>query len=116
MSKLDIGVGDEFPLDEPHKDESRRGARHGRHWHGHPHHHGHHHQHGFHHRRGRHGIGRLAFLLVIAGVVALIVEHRLTADMAYGMIGLGVALLVLTTLLRLVFHWRHHRRSSQQVA
>jgi hypothetical protein len=37
------------------------------------------------------------------------VEHRLTADMAYGMIGLGVALLALTTLLRAVFHWRHHR-------
>jgi hypothetical protein len=37
--------------------------------------------------------------------------------MAYGMIGLGMALLVLTTLLRAVFHWRHHRRSDDgQVA
>jgi hypothetical protein len=36
--------------------------------------------------------------------------------MAYGMIGLGAGLLVLTTLLRAVFHWRHHRRINQQVA
>jgi hypothetical protein len=55
-------------------------------------------------------------LLVIAGVVALIVEHRLTADMAYGMIGLGAGLLVLTALMRAVFHWRYHRRINQQVA
>jgi hypothetical protein len=109
MSKLDIGVGDEFPLDEPRNDNRRDGHRgHHRHWH---HHHGHHGHHAH-----RHGIGRLALLLVIAGVVALIVEHRLTADMAYGMIGLGAGLLVLTTLLRAVFHWRHHRRINQQVA
>jgi hypothetical protein len=111
MSKVDIGVGDEFPLDEP-SNEGRE--RHGRHRHGHHHYHGHHHHHG--HRRGHHGVSRLAFLLVIAGVVALIVEHRLTTDMAYGMIGLGAALLILTTLLRLVFHWRYHRRNDQQVA
>lgn len=109
MSKVDIGVGDEFPLDEPHNDGRRE--RHGRHRHGH-HHHGHYHG----HHRGRHGVSRLAVLLVVAGVVALIVEHRLTTDMAYGMIGLGAGLLILTTLLRLVFHWRHHRRDSQQVA
>jgi hypothetical protein len=106
MSKLDIGVGDEFPLDEPHNDGGRE--RHGRHRHGHHHHHG--------HRHGRHGISRLALLLVVAGVVALIVEHRLTTDMAYGMIGLGAGLLILSVLLRAVFHWRHHRRNSQQVA
>jgi hypothetical protein len=41
------------------------------------------------------------------------VEHRLTADMAYGMIGLGVGLLILATLLRAVFHWRHHRQIKQ---
>ncbi|HEY4075763.1 MAG TPA: hypothetical protein VGM26_02415 [Rhizomicrobium sp.] len=111
MSKLDIGVGDEFPLDEPH--DSHRGRR-GHHRHGH-HHHGHH-KHRHHGHRGRHGVGRLALLLVIAGVVALIVEHRLTADMAYGMIGLGAGLLVLTALMRAVFHWRYHRRINQQVA
>lgn len=107
MSKLDIGVGDEFPLDEPHNTEER--GRHWRHRHGH-HHHGRHHHHGFRHgHRGRHGVSRLALLLVIAGVVALIVEHRLTTDMAYGMIGLGAALLILTALVRAVFHWRYHR-------
>jgi hypothetical protein len=36
--------------------------------------------------------------------------------MAYGMIGLGAGLLVLRTLLHAVFHWRHHRRITQQVA
>jgi hypothetical protein len=44
------------------------------------------------------------------------VEHRLTTDMAYGMIGLGAALLILTALLRAVFHWRYHRQNKQQVA
>ena len=112
MSKVDIGVGDEFPLDEP-RDQGRR-ERHGRHRHGH-HHHGPHDHHLGHHR-GRHGVSRLALLLVIAGVVALIVEHRLTADMAYGMIGLGASLLVLAALLHAVLHWRHHRRGSQRVA
>jgi hypothetical protein len=55
----------------------------------------------------------LALLLVVAGVVGLIVEHRLTADMAYGMIGLGAGLLILATLLRAVFHWRYHRQIKQ---
>ena len=53
---------------------------------------------------------------MIAGVVALIVEHRLTVGMAYGMIGLGAGLLILATLLRAVFHWRRHRQIRQQVA
>ncbi len=56
MSKLDIGVGDEFPLDE--SSPERRG-RHGRHGHHHPVHGGHHHHH-------PHTLGRFAALLVIA--------------------------------------------------
>lgn len=110
MSKLDIGVGDEFPLDEP-GDEGAR-MRHGARRHHHEHHH---HRHGYHYH-GHHGFSRLAFLLVIAGLVALIAEHRLTAEMAYGMIGLGAGLLVLMVLLRVFFHWRHHRRFHRQAS
>jgi hypothetical protein len=80
--------------------------------------HGHHH-HGYrrhNHPHGHHGFSRLAFLLVIAGLVALIAEHRLTAEMAYGMIGLGAGLLVLMVLLRVFFHWRHHRRFHRQAS
>jgi uncharacterized membrane protein len=48
-------------------------------------------------------------LLVIAGLAALIVEHKLPVEAAYGLIALGVALLALL----LVRHWRHHRHIAQ---
>lgn len=108
MSKIDIGVGDEFPLDEgrPQDDRhARRGYRHHRH-HG-PH--GHHHHH--HHRR-HHGFGKLGFLLMAAGIVALIVNHQLTAPIAYGMIAAGGGLWALMVLVHLIWHWRH-RNTSQ---
>ena len=101
MSKLDVSVGDEFPLDEGSPD------RHGRHahFHHHPMHRGHHHHH-------PHGIGRFAALLVIAGVAALIVEHKLPVEAAYAMIALGLAAIALMFL----GHWRHHRRHAQQAS
>ncbi len=102
MSKLDIGVGDEFPPDEG-RDEPGRGHRHGRHHF--RHHHMHHGQH--HHHRGR-GFGRFAVLLIVAGLAALIVEHRLPAEAAYGMIALGVAGIIIMIAL--------HRRYHQQVS
>ena len=106
MSKVDIAVGDEFPLDEGGDD--RRG-RHGRH---HDHRHDHHHRHRGHHHHGPRGLGRFAALLVIAGVVALIVEHKLPVEAAYGFIALGLAMIALM----FARHWRHHRRVSQQVS
>ena len=105
MSKIGIGVGDEFPLDEPQGDRRAFDYR-GRHW---RHHHGHHHYHG--HRQR--GFGGLAFLLVLAGTVGLIVEHQLTRTMALGMIGAGIGLWVLMFGLRVLWHWRHHRRAGQ---
>jgi hypothetical protein len=48
MAKLDIGVGEEFPLEEKGRDEDCRHAHHG-HWHHHHDHHGrghHDHHHG----------------------------------------------------------------------
>ena len=114
MSKLDVGVGDEFPLDESRPDEDRhtwKQERRARHW---RHHHGHHH-HGHHHHR-HHGFGRLAFLLVLAGTVALIVEHQLTRDVALGMIGAGVGLMAIMFVLHALWHWRHHRRDAGQVS
>jgi len=108
MSKLDIGVGDEFPLDES-ADHGHRRRHHGRHGHHRHHmHRGHHHNH--HHRP--HVLGRIATLLLIAGLAALIVEHRLPAEAAYGMIGLGIAGIATMA----VLHWRHHRRQPQQVS
>jgi hypothetical protein len=102
MSKLDIGVGNEFPLDEGGEDRRQAWAdgHHDRH---------HHHMHRGHHP---HGVGRLAILLVIAGLVALIVEHKLPAEAAYGLIGLGLAMIAMMFAL----HWRHHRRTTQRVS
>jgi hypothetical protein len=107
MSKLDIGVGDEFPLDEGSEERRGRQDRHGRH---HAHHH-HMHRGHHHHHRG-HGIGRFAILLVIAGLAALIVEHKLPAEAAYGMIAAGLAVIAIL----FAAHWRHHRRHEQQVS
>ena len=99
MSKLDIGVGDEFPLEEGQR-EHRRGHRHGRH------HFRHHHMHHGHHRHRGHGFGRLATLLIAAGLAALIVEHKLPAEAAYGMIAVGVAAI----LTMIAAHRRHYRQ------
>jgi hypothetical protein len=104
MSKIDVGVGDEFPLDES-RDDCRGFREEHRRWH--------HHHHGRH--RG-HGFGRLAFLLVIAGTVALIVEHQLTRTVALGMIGTGVGLWVLMFVLHALWHRRHHRHITGQVS
>ena len=112
MSKIDVGVGDEFPLDEPRDDRRALREEHGAHRWRH-HHHGHHHHHG---RRHHHGFGRLAFLLVIAGTVALIVEHQLTREIAFAMIGAGVGLWVLMFALHALWHWRHRRRAAGQVS
>jgi hypothetical protein len=108
MSKLDIGVGDEFPLNESADHGHERGHR-GRHGH---HHHRHHmHRGGHHHHHRPHVFGRVATLLLIAGLAALIVEHKLPAA-AFGMIGLGIAGVVTMAAL----HWRHRRRQPRQVS
>jgi hypothetical protein len=113
MSKLDVGVGDEFPLDEGGGDDrhawkqdyrARRGA-----WREHRHAHHHHEHHNGHHGHRHHGFGRLATLLVIGGLIALIVNHQLTAPIAYGMIGVGAGLLVLMFAGHAIWHWRHRR-------
>jgi hypothetical protein len=55
-------------------------------------------------------MSRLAALLLIAGLAALIAEHKLPVEAAYGMIGLGIAGVATMA----VLHWRHHHR--QQVS
>jgi hypothetical protein len=108
MSKLDIGVGDEFPLDEG-GDDRRSARRDGRHGHCHVHHR--HMRGGHYHHRGS-GLARFAFVLVVACVVALIVGHKLPTEAAYGMIALGLAVIAIM----ITRHWRHHRRMTQQVS
>jgi hypothetical protein len=57
-------------------------------------------------------MGRLAALLLIAGLAALIVEHKLPAQAAYGMIGLGIVGIAAMAAL----HWHHHRHQPEQVS
>ena len=101
MSKLNVGIGEEFPLDEaapPDRHHGHCGHRHGwRHHHMHRHH--------GHHR----GFWPLPMLLLIAGFAALIVQHKLPVEAAYGLIALGAVLLAI----KIVWHWRHHRRIAQ---
>lgn len=93
MSKLNVGVGEEFPLDEA-QGPDRHHHRCGHHRH---HHHGHHHGRRF---------WRLPFLLLAIGLIALIVQHKLPAEAAYGLIALGATLMAV----KLIWHWREHRR------
>jgi len=45
--------------------------------------------------------------------VALIVEHQMTREMALGMIGAGVGLMVLMFAIHALWHWRHRRAAGQ---
>ncbi len=113
MSKFEPQVGDDFPLESGPLDEGRDPRGEGRHrHHRRMHRHGHRH-HGHHHHHHRFGLGRFALLLVAAGIVALIVNHQMTAAMAYGLIGAGAGLLVLGFVVHAIWHWRFHRRMQQ---
>ena len=46
---------------------------------------------------------------MIAGLAALILQHKLPVEAAYGLIALGVVLLAI----KIVWHWLHHRRIAQ---
>jgi membrane-bound ClpP family serine protease len=57
-------------------------------------------------------MGRVAVLLLIAGLAALIVEHKLPAEAAYGMIGLGIVGIAAMA----VLHRRHHHHEPEQAS
>jgi hypothetical protein len=69
------------------------------------HHHGHHHG----HRR----FWRLPFLLLGIGLIALIVQHRLPVEAAYGLIALGAVLMAVKLIWHMIWHRREHRRMAQ---
>ena len=92
MSKLDVGVGDEFPLDAE-SPQSNFEARH--HWRHHAHH---------------HGLLRLPMFLIVGGLAVLIVAGKIPVTAAYGMIALGAALI----LALFFFRARHIRRLRAQ--
>ena len=106
MSKLDIGVGDEFPLETAQPEEHRRGR--GRHRRRHGHHHGHHQPHF--HRHGRRGLLHLPLFLAVAAVAALIGASKIPApatDVILALAGIAV-------LLAVIAHFVHHRRWHRQ--
>lgn len=102
MSKLNVGVGEEFPLDEAQSPDRHNHRHCGGRW---RHHHMHHHGHGRHHH-GRRGFWRVSILLLVIGLIALIVQHKLPVEAAYGLIALGAVLMAV----KLIWHWREHRR------
>jgi hypothetical protein len=88
MSKLDVGGGDEYPLDAE-SPQNNLDARH--HWH-------------------HHGLLRLPMLLIVGGLAVLIVAGKIPVTAAYGMIALGAALI----LALVFFRARHIRRQRAQ--
>jgi hypothetical protein len=106
MSKLDIGVGEEFPLDEGAPDEGRRAWKH--HHRGHRRHRRHHHGH---HHHGRRGLLHLPLFLAVAGIAALIGAGKIP-PLASEVIAAVAAVLVLLAVL--VHFWHHRRRHADQ--
>jgi hypothetical protein len=108
MSKLDIGVGDEFPLEEGQPEERGPGRHQGRGRHRHRH--GRHGHHGHHHfRHGRRGLLHLPLFLGVAAIAALIGAGKIPVPATHVILALaGVAIL-----LALIAHFVHHRRHAQ---
>lgn len=105
MSKLDIAVGDEFPLETAQPEEHGRGrGRHRRH----RHHHGHHH---FHHH-GRRGLLRLPLFLGIVAIAALIGAGKIPVPAAHAMLALAGIVLLLAVIAHFVHHRRWHGRAQ----
>ena len=100
MSKLDIGVGDEFPLDEGQPEHHRHGR--GRHAH-------HHHRHDRHrHRHGRHGLLHLPLFLAVAAIAALIGAGKIPTLATDVILALAAAAVLAALALHYWFHRRWH--------
>jgi len=117
MSKINVGVGDEFPLDEGSAREDRhawkedyraqrRSMR--RHRHGFRHHHWHgHHQH-------HHGLLHVPLLIAAAAIAALIGAGKISSFAT----DIILAAVVIAVPLAALAHWRLHRlhhRHGQEV-
>jgi hypothetical protein len=108
MSKLDIGVGEEFPLDEGAPEQDRhawkdeyRAMRRARRRH--RHHHGHHHHR---HHYGRRGLFHLPLFLGVAAVAGLIGAGKIAAPATHMILALAGVAIVLAG----IAHFIHHRR------
>lgn len=99
MSKLNIGVGDEFPLDESPAREHRHGRRRRHHRH-----HIHHHFHPHHHRR--HGFAHVPLLILAVAIAAAIGAGKIPPFAGHPvLIAVGAAIL----LMMLARVWMHRR-------
>ena len=106
MTKFNVAVGDEFPLNEGGP-EGRHHGRHGRHGRC-----GHRHEHHGHRHHPLHFVGHLARLAIVAGLIALLVAGKIPAIAATSMIGLGVAAILLLGFVRMR-RFRRMRGDSQ---
>jgi len=113
MSKINIGVGDEFPLDEGATREDRHAWKEEyraqrrfmrRHRHDHHHHHGHHQ----HHRRG---LLHLPLLIAVAAVAALIGAGKIPLLATHVILAVAVFAVLIAVLahVRLHRHWHGER-------
>jgi hypothetical protein len=101
MSKLDVGVGDEFPLDATQNDfDNHHGGRHRHHRYGHHHHH--------HHGHHRHGFLHLPLFLAVAGIAALIGAGKIPATVAHAIEIVAIAAVLLAVAVHLWLHRRWH--------
>jgi hypothetical protein len=106
MSKLDIGVGEEFPLDEGAPEPGRHAFRHGHR--GHRRHGRHHHSH--HHGHAGYGFLHLPLIVGVAAIAAMIGAGKIPV-LATHVILAVVGVLIL---LAMIAHFTHHRRWHQR--
>jgi hypothetical protein len=113
MSKLDIGVGEEFPLQEGESEPGRHAFRHtfrhghrGHRRHGH-HHHSHHHGH---HRQAGRGFLHLPLIVGVAAIAAMIGAGKIPVLATHVILALAGVLI----LLAVIAHFTHHRRWHQR--
>jgi hypothetical protein len=100
MSKLNIGVGDEFPLDETSAGE--RARRH------HHHHHGHHHHGHFRHR----GMLHLPLIVAVGVVAAMIGAGKISLPATHVILAAAAVVALLSLLARFWAHHRWHRKEA----
>jgi hypothetical protein len=109
MSKLDIGVGEEFPLQEGEPEPGRQAFQHG-----HRAHRRHGHQHAHHHRHARHGLLHLPLIVGVAAIAAMIGAGKIPVLAIHVILAVAGVLILLAVIAHFTHHRRWHRRTQGQ--
>jgi hypothetical protein len=111
MSKLDIGVGEEFPLDEGAPEPGHHAFRH-TFRHGHRRHSHHHHSH--YHGHARYGLLHLPLIVAIAAIATMIGAGKIPVLATHVIMAVAGLLILLAVIAHFIHHRRWHQRTEGQ--